>query len=151
VSPPALSPRIAAGIRGTTWMAAPLMAEIAARWIEDGTAEAILARKRKDAGARYRVASKVLGRFAMQAHPDAYHLWLFVPRPWRADAYADAARRAGVAVTPASAFAVGRGAAPEAVRLCLGAAPSQEVLARALGLLAELLTAAPEPAESFGP
>jgi DNA-binding transcriptional MocR family regulator len=151
VAPAALGPRIAAGIRGTTWMAAPLMAEIASRWIEDGTAESILARKRKDAGARYRVARRALDRFAMQAHPDAYHLWLSVPRPWRADGYADAARRAGVAVTPASAFAVGRGATPEAVRLCLGAAADKEVLARALGILTGLLTTTPEAPESFGP
>jgi DNA-binding transcriptional MocR family regulator len=151
VAPPALAPRIAAGIRGTTWMAAPLMAEIASRWIQDGTAESILARKRKDAGARYRVAAKALERFAMQAHPDAYHLWLAMPRPWRADGYAEAARRAGVAVTPASAFAVGRGATPEAVRLCLGAAANKEVLGRALDILSRLLTIEPETPESFGP
>jgi DNA-binding transcriptional MocR family regulator len=151
VAPPALGPRIAAGIRGTTWMAAPLMAEIASRWIQDGTAESILARKRREAGARYRLAAKALERFAVQAHADAYHLWLAVPRPWRADGYAEAARRAGVAVTPASAFAVGRGAAPEAVRLCLGAAADKAALARALGILAGLLTTAPEAPEAFGP
>src|SRR5258707_10809036 len=84
VAPPALFPRIAAAIRGTTWMAAPLMAEIASRWIQDGTAETILARKRKEAAARYRIARKALERFAIQAHPEAYHLWLALPKPWRA-------------------------------------------------------------------
>jgi DNA-binding transcriptional MocR family regulator len=151
VAPPALGPRIAAGIRGTTWMAAPLMAEIASRWIQDGTAEAILARKRKDAGARYRLAVRALDGFALQGHPDAYHLWLTLPRPWRADSYAEAARRAGVAVTPASAFAVGRAAVPEAVRLCLGAAADKDVLAGALRVVAGLLAAPPEAPEAFGP
>jgi DNA-binding transcriptional MocR family regulator len=83
VAPPALGPRIAAAIRGTTWMAAPLMAEIASRWIHDGTAETILARKRKEAAARYRIAKKALEGFAVQAHPEAYHLWLPLPKPWR--------------------------------------------------------------------
>jgi DNA-binding transcriptional MocR family regulator len=151
VAPPALGPRIAAGIRGTTWMAAPLMAEIASRWIQDGTAESILARKRKDAGARHRLALKALDGLAVQGHPDAYHLWMSVPRPWRADSYVEAARRAGVAVTPASAFAVGRGATPEAVRVCLGAAADKDVLGGALGVLAGVLSAPPESPEAFGP
>jgi DNA-binding transcriptional MocR family regulator len=151
VAPPALGPRIAAGIRGTTWMAAPLMAEIASRWIQDGTAEAILARKRKDAGARYRLAVHALDGLVFQGHPDAYHLWLTVPRPWRGDSYAEAARRAGVAVTPASAFAAGRAAVPEAVRVCLGAAADKDALAGALRVLAGLLSAPPEAPEAFGP
>jgi DNA-binding transcriptional MocR family regulator len=151
VAPPLLWPRIAAAIRGTTWMAAPLMAEIAARWIEDGTAEAILARKRKEAAARYQIAAKALARFEVQAHPDAYHLWLPMPRPWRADSYADAARRAGVAVTPAAAFAAGRTTPPEAVRLCLGGAADREALVRGLAILTSLLGASPEAPVPSGP
>lgn len=151
VAPPALSPRIAAAIRGTTWMAAPLMAEIAARWIEDGTGEAILARKRKEAAARYHLATKALARFELQAHPDAYHLWLRVPRPWRAEGFVEAARRAGVAITPASAFAAGRSVPPEAVRICLGGAVDRDTLARALAVLAGLLGASPESPVPSGP
>ena len=151
VAPPALSPRIAAAIRGTTWMAAPLMAEIASRWIQDGTAETILARKRKEAAARYRIARKALERFAIQAHPEAYHLWLALPKPWRAESYVEAARRAGVAVTAASAFAVGRGAAPEAVRVCLGGARDQDELGRGVARLAALLAGSPEAPVASGP
>jgi DNA-binding transcriptional MocR family regulator len=151
VAPPALGPRIAAAIRGTTWMAAPLMAEIASRWIQDGTAETILARKRKEAAARYRVARNALDGFAVQAHPEAYHLWLGLPKPWRAESYVEAARRAGVAVTAASAFAVGRGASPEAVRLCLGAARDLDELGRAVTRLAALLAASPEAPVASGP
>lgn len=145
-APPALVDRIAAAIRGTTWMAAPLMAEIAATWIKDGTAEAILKRKRKEAAARQQVASKVIGRFVARAHPAAYHLWLALPRPWRGDTFADTARRRGVGVTPASAFATGRTAVPDAVRVCLGAARDHDQLERGLRVLAELLAASPEPA-----
>ena len=145
-APEGLVDRIAAAIRGTTWMAAPLMAEIAATWIKDGTAEAILKRKRKEAAARQRLAAKVLGRFVGRAHPAAYHLWLALPRPWRGDTFADGARRRGVGVTPASAFATGRSAVPDAVRVCLGAARDHDQLERGLRVLAELLTASPEPA-----
>jgi DNA-binding transcriptional MocR family regulator len=151
VAPAPLFPRIAAAIRGTTWMAAPLMAEIASRWIRDGTAETVLARKRKEAAARFRVARRALDRFAIQAHPEAYHLWLPLPKPWRAESYVEMARRAGVAVTAASAFAVGRAAAPEAVRLCLGAARDLDELGRAVTRLAALLAGSPEAPVASGP
>jgi DNA-binding transcriptional MocR family regulator len=138
-------PRIAAAIRGTTWMAAPLMAEIAARWIADGTAESILRRKRKEAAARQRLAARILPGDA-RGHPAAYHVWLGLPRPWRSEAFAEAARQRGVLVTPAPAFAIGRGAVPDAVRVCLGAARDRAALERGLGVLAELLETAPLPA-----
>ena len=145
-APEELVDRIAAAIRGTTWMAAPLMAEIAAMWIKNGTAEAILKRKRKEAAARQALAGKVIGRFAGRAHPAAYHLWLTLPRPWSGESFADAARRKGVGVTPASAFATGRTGVPDAVRVCLGAARDRGELERGLRVLAELLAASPEPA-----
>jgi len=49
-------------------------------------------------------------------------------------------------VTPASAFATGRTAVPDAVRVCLGAARDRDQLERGLRVLAELLAASPEPA-----
>ncbi|MGW4702209.1 PLP-dependent aminotransferase family protein, partial [Streptomyces sp. NPDC004285] len=53
-----------------------------------------------------------------------------------------AAARAGVAVTPGSAFAVGPGAAPDAVRLGL-ASPPHAVLDEALARLAAVADAGP--------
>jgi DNA-binding transcriptional MocR family regulator len=123
VAPPPLVTRLAAGIRATTWMAAPLMAEIASRWVEDGTAARLLDAKREEATARQEIAARVLGRFRIDTHPQAYHLWLHLPDPWRSETFADEARRLGVAVTPSQAFLVGRGSAPHAIRVCLGPAP----------------------------
>jgi DNA-binding transcriptional MocR family regulator len=152
VAPSALVPRLSAGIRGTTWMAAPLMAEIAARWIEDGTADAVLARKRREAAARQAVAARALAGTRFDANPAAYHLWLHLPEPWRAETFASMARAQGVVVTPAAAFAAGAGpghgrrpATPEAVRVCLGAARDKEELARGLAVLRRLLGVEPEP------
>jgi DNA-binding transcriptional MocR family regulator len=151
-APEALVDQIARAIRGTTWMAAPLMAEIATSWIKDGTAETILRRKRREAVARQRLAFKTIGGYVGRAHGAAYHLWLGLPRPWRGDTFADAARRRGVGVTPAAAFATGRASVPDAVRVCLGAARDRGELERGLQILAELLAASPEPAPlPFGP
>jgi DNA-binding transcriptional MocR family regulator len=145
-APDGMVDRIAAAIRGTTWMAAPLMAEIAAMWIRDGTAEKIVKRKRREAAARRQLAERILGRFAGRTHAASYHLWLALSGPWSGEAFADAARRRGVGVTPASAFATGRSGVPDAVRVCLGAAHDREQLERALRVLADLLAASPEPA-----
>jgi DNA-binding transcriptional MocR family regulator len=145
LAPEALVPRLAAAIRTTTWMAAPLMAEIAALWIKDGTANAIIKSKRREAAARHKLALALLGAERVESHPAAYHLWLHLPEPWRSETFADAARRRGVAVTPAQTFLVGRGATPDAVRVCLGAARDRAQLEDGLRILASLLDAPPEP------
>jgi DNA-binding transcriptional MocR family regulator len=144
--PGPLVPRIAAGIRATTWMAAPLMAEIATRWIHDGTAERIVERKRREAAARQRLARGVLGRFAYQAQETAYHLWLTLPEPWRSETFAEESRRRGVLVTPAQAFLVGRIATPHAVRVCLGGPALRSDVEKGLRVLAGILEAAPAAA-----
>jgi DNA-binding transcriptional MocR family regulator len=158
-APQALVSRLGGAIRGTTWMAAPLMAEIAARWIEDGTADTVLARMRKETAARQALATRALSGARYDAHPAAFHVWLHLPEPWRADAFAAAARARGVMVAPAAAFAVAsgsgraqRGAPPQAVRVCLGAVRDRGELERGLRVLHGLLQAAPEPvARPAGP
>ncbi len=147
VAPPALVARIASGIRATAWMAAPLMAEIVAQWIKDGTARQILKRRRDEARARHKLAAMAFRGFRFEAHPAAFHLWLHLPDPWRSETFTEQARRLGVAVTPSQSFLVGRGSAPHAVRVCLGAARDRAELERALDLLAGLLARPPEASQ----
>ncbi|MFI5183934.1 MAG: PLP-dependent aminotransferase family protein [Vicinamibacteria bacterium] len=135
--------RVARGIRALTWSESPLMSEIAATWIRDGTAAAITAERRREAAARHAVAREILGSVQIDAHPSGHHLWLHLPEPWRSDSFAAAASRRGVKVTPSDAFVVDRGIAPHAVRVCLGAPASLQELRRGLGLLAETLAAGP--------
>lgn len=142
LAPAAGVDHVAQSIRATTWAAAPLMAEIAATWIRDGTAEAIVGERRLEATARQRLARQILSASEIEAHPNAHHVWLHLPEPWRSDSFAAAALRRGVKVTPSEAFVVGRGLAPHAVRVCLGG-PSHAELERALRLLAETLAAGP--------
>ncbi len=68
--------------------------------------------------------------------------------PWRAVDFAAAAKRRGVVVAPAEAFAVGRGAVAHGVRIGLGAPRDRSRLEQALLRLADLLRDG--PAESFG-
>ncbi len=76
--------------------------------------------------------------------PDgSLHLWLHLPEPWRSADFAIEAKRRGVGVTPAEAFAVGRSNLTHAVRLCHGAPASREILDRALAVVSDLLNESP--------
>jgi DNA-binding transcriptional MocR family regulator len=130
--------RLAAGIRATTWAAAPLMAELAAAWILDGTADVILADRRRGAAERQALAKQVLAAARYRTHPLGYHLWLQLPAPWRSQTFAEQVRERGALVTPAEAFVVGRGSVPHAVRVCLGA-ETPERLKEGLRLVVETL------------
>jgi DNA-binding transcriptional MocR family regulator len=148
VAPPGRQGAFVGPVRTSTWMAAPLMAEIATRWIEDGTADRLAADARTEASARQAMARAALAGWRWRAHPTGFHGWLELPEPWRAEELAGAARARGVLVAPASAFAVGRPAG-EAIRLCLCATPSRSSLERGLAIIAELLATGPDATPSI--
>ena len=146
LGPPALTERLASAIRATTWSASPLTAEIVTAWIRDGTADAILEERRQEAAARQELASQVLAGLEFEAHRVGPHVWLHLPEPWRSGAFAVQVRRRGVSVTPAEAFAVGRGSVPHAVRLSLGGPRNRAELRRALELVRDTIEAPAEGA-----
>jgi DNA-binding transcriptional MocR family regulator len=139
VPPRRLVGRMIPTLGATTWMAAPLMAELAAILIEDGTAEALLQRKRKEAEARQALAAKILPQAGHRSRPRGFHFWLPLPEPWRGEDFAARARQGGVAVNPGDVFWAGTGKAPAAVRVCLGAPRSRERLEKGLFILRETL------------
>ena len=142
VPPPRLLGPIEVAVRGGGWTAQRFAVEAASRWITDGVLATIVAAKRADAAHRQRLAGERLSGFSLRADPSAYHCWWELPAPWRADTFVAAASRRGIAVTPAAAFAVGNGHAPNAVRLAL-ASPPLPVLDTALDTLAALARTAP--------
>ena len=129
--------------RMTDWMTAPLMAEIARRWIEDGSADGLVRWHREQARARQEVAQRLLSAHVGDSQPQSYHLWLPLPEQWRMDAFAAEALRRGVRVITGDAFSVRRDASPHAVRLCLGGAHAVREIDQALRTLVEILSARP--------
>ncbi|MFQ5994459.1 MAG: PLP-dependent aminotransferase family protein [Acidiferrobacterales bacterium] len=134
---------IAAVMRTTVWNVAPLLAEIAATWIRDGTGSELADWQRDEAHVRQAIAARTLGLWPIQTHPDALHMWLHLPTPWRASDFAAEARAQGVAVVPTEIFAVGRDL-PQAVRICLSAVSSHVRLKDALEILARILGGSPD-------
>ena len=143
LSPQHLLQRIADAQHDLFLTCPPLMAELFTHLLRDGTAEQLAARQRQEAAARQRLARDVLGAQAYLAHPTSYHLWLSLPPPWRTTEFIEEVAQRGVAIDPATAFAVDRARAPHAVRVSLSAAASHDRLRRGLLVLAETLDEMP--------
>jgi DNA-binding transcriptional MocR family regulator len=133
--------RLAAALRATAAMASPLTAAVATRWIEDGTAEAVLSAIRAEAIARQRAAARILHANVFAAQPESFHLWLSLNAPWTRGEFAGRLRSSGVGVVISDAFAASK--PPEAVRISLGVAPTRTDAIRGLEAIADLLVESP--------
>ncbi|WP_369145209.1 PLP-dependent aminotransferase family protein [Streptomyces sp. R44] len=143
VVPSGLRVPVADALRSGAWTAGGLALAAATRWTGDGTVAEAVALKRADTEARHALVRDRLAGHTLRTSPHAYYCWWLLPAPWRAETFtAAAAARAGVAVTPGSAFAVGPGVAFDAVRLGL-ASPPRPVLDAALDRLATVAAEGP--------
>jgi len=140
---PAGSPTAYVGaLRATTWMAPPLMAEIACRWITDGTAARMAESQRRSATERQNVAKRMLAGFDYRAHPMSFYGMLHLPGAWRAGEFVAAGARRGLRLRAADTFALGQ-PAPEAIRICVCAVDDVEILKEGLSRIVALLREGP--------
>ncbi|WP_343502089.1 PLP-dependent aminotransferase family protein [Alloyangia pacifica] len=124
-----------------SWMATPIIAEIATDWMESGVADALLQVHRKELVARNRLAQRHLGP-GNGGFAYALHRWLLLPEGLSERAFQRQALRNGVAVAAGANFAVTD--RRPAVRVCLGGLGRGD-LEQALGTLAALLPAPGQP------
>ncbi len=129
----------------TSWMATPLIAEIASRWITDGTAAELLDWQRQQLARRNDLAQRVLTGMGHAAAPNGLHVWLPLPEAWSEAAFVAQARHYGVAAAAGSSFAIGDQPRAQGIRVCLGAGSEAE-LEEGLTVLARLAGSSPEPA-----
>jgi DNA-binding transcriptional MocR family regulator len=133
---------IASCLGATTW-ATPLSAEIASRWIDDGTAMSITQQRIRTAQERQHIARRLLGPTFTPPSTPSFHLWLPLPEPWRVDEFIANAEDHGVSLAATDIFVPGRAATPHAVRVCLGAEDKPGRVEEGLGILARLLGSSP--------
>ena len=143
---PAWLSKFAASMRADSWMVAPLLPEIATRWLESGAMEGLIAQQRQMTTQRLERARVVLQGLDFKTDPDFPLIWLPLPEPWRAGQFAAALRQAGVLVRTADHFAVGRSPAPHAIRISLNAPASVEQLEGGLQILKALIDNPPSVA-----
>jgi DNA-binding transcriptional MocR family regulator len=141
--PPEFVQRVTTSVRATTIMASPPMAELASRWIADGTGERLGTQYRNEAIARQSTAREMLRDLSYAAYPAGFHGWLTLPEHWMPAHFAAEMRQRGVIITPAEVFAVGK-PVPPAIRICLSAARDRHELRHALSIIAELARGTPD-------
>jgi DNA-binding transcriptional MocR family regulator len=139
VAPKRLLKPLAQAVLNTVWMTPPLNVELAAMWIEDGTADAVLAAKRAEAARRYMEACDLLEGLRFRGKPSGFYLWLDLPAPWTGARFEAEAGQAGVSVFGAQRFVVGESAPPPAARISLTGAERMADLTRGLTVIKDLL------------
>ncbi|NND42773.1 MAG: PLP-dependent aminotransferase family protein [Silicimonas sp.] len=124
----------------TNWMVTPLMHEIATRWIEDGTATALLDWQRAALHERGEIARDVLGGLGVRINRAELQAWLPAADIGSEARLVERAREAGVLVSPGSTFSIGPMASMPGVRISLGL-PDIGELGHALRILRGLVAA----------
>lgn len=114
------TPRLVSRLRATGWMSDTWTAEVAARWIHDGTIEKLIQWQREKLRARHAVFDEIMGAHQYASHPYALHVWVTLPGLWRPLNFIQQARARGVLVVPPEPFIVGRAAEPHAFRISIG-------------------------------
>ncbi len=135
-------------MRTANVMASPLTVALATRWIEDGTADAILQFNRSETTARQALAARILPPGSYRADPLSFCLWAPLPEGWTRSAFLGHMRSTGMGVVTSDAFTVS-GQPPEAVRICLGGPITRAKLAHALEFMAHALDEGPSLASTF--
>jgi len=143
-TPSRLTQRMRAAVRMTCWMPAPLMAEIARRWIMDGTGAALTQWQIDEVGERFTTGLKALAPY-QPTYPKYSHIaWLELPEPWTARALCARLEHRGVRVIPADIFAVNKRDATEAIRICVGQPHSRDEVTRGMKIIADILHSDPD-------
>ncbi|MFK0092195.1 PLP-dependent aminotransferase family protein [Pseudomonas sp. NPDC090592] len=135
VPPKRAAARAETVLRLTSWMTNPIMSEVAARWLRDGTAEALTRVQRQLIEARQALVSAYLKEYILAHHPRALIAWLRVPPYWGMQALVSRLRELGIAVTSSEPFTVPGGKPPQAIRISIGAEYDDVQMKRTLELI----------------
>lgn len=138
-SPPGATDAIRSVARMSNWMTPPLMAEVASRWLRDGSGDEMIKWQRTEAEARMQIAADALGEFSIRGHKHSYQIWLELPEPWRADVVRDQAARKGIFFLTGDAFVVGRQQAPHAIRICVGSCRTRDEVRQGVEVIRDIL------------
>ncbi len=148
-APARITERLRTAVRMTCWMPAPLMAEVARRWIYSGVGDRLGQWQREEIKARCAIALDRLEPYELDYKDGSHHIWLMLPDHWKANDLRPQAEDRGIRVLGAQSFAVHRQNAPEAIRICVGRPDTIDHVAKGMDILANLLETDPDSLEPF--
>ncbi len=137
--PPGMQTAAEEALQDLPFAPSPLSCAVVEEWLASGAIETIPQALRHEAQQRVHLATSIFDADECVSHPDAYHVWLPMPRE-TAESVAAAAALANVKVTPPDTVMVDRDERATGIRLCLGS-PSPDELTAGLTQLAQLLKA----------
>ena len=129
---------LAAAAHESAVMAPPLNVALAARWMDDGGLQRLIAAVRAESSARVADAAAVFGA-AARWQPEGYHLWLPLPERVNASQLAAQAIAAGLPAVPSATFAVDPANPFQALRISLGGSATRPNIAREVRRLEAML------------
>lgn len=139
---------VASAIRSAATMTSPLGAALSTLWIDDGTADLIIAEVRRETRERQALLREKIPERYFETHAEAFHCWLRLGSNWNRSSFVEAAKPTGLSIVSSDGFTVS-GEPEEAVRLSLGGAGTQDELRRALEYLGYLLDQRPHTADLY--
>ncbi|UXN57523.1 PLP-dependent aminotransferase family protein [Phyllobacterium zundukense] len=125
----------------SSWHPAPLMAEVATRWINGGAAERIFAAVRAELALRQECAARVFVDDDIRSDPASLFVWLPLSDPRGDDAVVEAIRQKHVVTRSVGIYAVQPNSAPRALRICVGSPETVGQLEEALTIVRESIRA----------
>jgi DNA-binding transcriptional MocR family regulator len=129
-----------ANLRITTWLASPLLMEMASSIISSGDADKIIKAQKIEIEKRRALAGRILGGCDLSSHRNALHLWLKLPEPWRAAEFKDELSKRDVLALSSDSFAIERGNQIHAMRISLGTPPSTTKVIEGLQIIHDIIS-----------
>ncbi len=124
-------------------MVPPLMVDVVCHWVSQSASHELLTWQTQELAARQQLVTDHLAGYSLSRRPNGSNVWLTLPDGVRALELCERLNQQGVKVTSAEPFCVGSAPAPQAVRICIGAAVDQAALTRALSIVRASLEQTP--------
>ncbi|MBO1806374.1 PLP-dependent aminotransferase family protein [Leucobacter ruminantium] len=141
VAPEANQSQARAILQATTLGVSPLMAELVAQLVSDGTAAHVATALRAESEERLSLAASMLAEHISFLPAGGFHLWLPMPRS-QAEEVAHLAAREGVLVTPPTTTSTDPLSEASGLRVCIGR-PDPRQLERGLARLRKVIQKMP--------
>ena len=129
--------RLQSSLRASSMGCSALLLALVEQWIRSGAAHQLVQEIQRESRARQQLARTLLSH-PFQAHPTGLHVWLAMPAKWNQALFTQALSNEGVSVAGGHSFSV-TPHVQDGVRISLGGASSQALLAQALRKIETLL------------